>query len=70
VTIWYVVAPYWGQEIISIQHARLVTWQKSQSRRLSLVQSRSDTARWRSDQKAGNSEREGDLDGFAPLWEG
>jgi hypothetical protein len=37
---------------------------------LSLVQSRSDTARWHSDHPEGDSERERDLDGFAHLWVG
>ena len=42
----------------------------AQARRLSLAQFRSDIARWRSEHPERGSERDGDLDGFAHLWEG
>jgi hypothetical protein len=42
----------------------------AQARRLSLVQFRSDIARWRSEHPERGSGRDADFDGFAHLWEG
>lgn len=42
----------------------------AQARHLSLMQFRSDIARWHSEHREGGSERGADLDGFAHLWEG
>jgi hypothetical protein len=42
----------------------------AQARRLSLAQFRSDIARWGSEHPGRGSERDGDLEGFAHLWEG
>lgn len=42
----------------------------AQARRLSLLQFRSEIARWHSEDPEGGSERDRDLDGFAHLWEG